>query len=485
MARNITAGLGGGPDSDAMSELEDKVHLERHSRIREFVAPVHSAKGGYQPTAPLERGGFNITPPYVADPFDNGVAELGNKARVRSRKPSKEPSESWSWFREIRTRFHNLSNRARVILGIIIILTLAGAVVGGVAGGLLPKNKQLGTVTTSNILSSSKLAATKWTDEKGNPVYTVYFQNLNGHLMMSQWAGVTKFWNVTNIRAALGASSESILPRNGTAIAVDHSPTGDSANLRFLNDAEHLDFVVGGRDGRWKLGDRTNLGAVAAPGSQIAALSDGCTSNCTNSSIILYQSEQQVVMTLRHKFATTSWDTYSWDQSVVKDVDSPLAIVPFRPDNSVSTDPVGQRVYMGINGRLVESVRNGSDAFAPFNRGQEFPLADPGSTEPYKSPWLSATSWASSPSAGLQNVLLALLFKNGSVVVHWYDQGKGAWLQGNPAVANVSAMAVHDGMRAYCVQQGVLREYLIDQSDPQRWTLNGNVTTTVGTGGNK
>ncbi len=106
---------------------------------------------------------------------------------------------------------------------------------------------------------------------------------------------------------------------------------------------------------------------------------------------------------------------------------------------------------------------------------KQWSLQDPGQ-DAYKAPWLSATSWNSTAQSGWDNILLAMLFSNGSIVVHWLDGPSNQWHMGFPSPRNVSALALHGDLRAYCVEGGQIKEYRIDKTKPATWSLSGNVT---------
>lgn len=75
-------------------------------------------------------------------------------------------------------------------------------------------------------------------------------------------------------------------------------------------------------------------------------------------------------------------------------------------------------------------------------------------------------------------MLIAILFDNGTVAVHWQDSVDAAWSMGLAPPTNVSALAVNFDLQAYCVTEGRIQEWQIDRSVPTDWTLIGNVTST-------
>lgn len=94
-------------------------------------------------------------------------------------------------------------------------------------------------------------------------------------------------------------------------------------------------------------------------------------------------------------------------------------------------------------------------------------------------PQVSAVSYAADPSnTSLDSMLIAVLFDNGTVAVHWQNSVDAAWNMGIAPAANLSALAVNFDLQAYCLTDGRIQEWQIDRSVPTNWTLIGNVTNT-------
>lgn len=91
-----------------------------------------------------------------------------------------------------------------------------------------------------------------------------------------------------------------------------------------------------------------------------------------------------------------------------------------------------------------------------------------------------ATSYALSDGQPLNNVLIAIVYDNGTIGQHYWpvsqpEQYKSA----SPTnVQGVTALAIADD-RAYCIVGDKIKEYRISWSNPGLWTPVGDVPTTV------
>ncbi|KAK3367706.1 hypothetical protein B0H63DRAFT_85220 [Podospora didyma] len=389
--------------------------------------------------------------------------------------------------------------------GLIFAVVIAAIIAGTLGGILSRRNSESDSSssaaaaddwnTTSNILRSSRLAAVSWVDAYRNNVSSIVFQGASGGLVLSQWNSSSNGWNATDISTALQAAGRAIVPMNGTSIAVDAPGVPDGSkgaflNVRFVNTANKPDYVVG--PGEWSLGTTSTYPDIPTVGaaSQLTSLTDTCLSGCSNSSVFLYEDMGQNLITLRNRVGDRNWNWTRFDDlsqiRVIPEPGAGLAATRFTPeymfgDSRYYPSPIGLRLYVDVSRQLQEYTwRGGRRDWV--HSDQSWPLTDPGTSgsDNYTSPRISATSWRQDEGQGWQNILVALLFGNGSIVLHSWDAGAKSWSTGFPSPTNVTALAIHDGLKAYCVQGGQVREYSIDRNNTSAWTLVGLVTTVVG-----
>ncbi len=74
-------------------------------------------------------------------------------------------------------------------------------------------------------------------------------------------------------------------------------------------------------------------------------------------------------------------------------------------------------------------------------------------------------------------VMFTVLYRNSTVAV-WWRPHNGSWEHGiAPTSSSISAVSLHEGLKAYALSGGVISEYDIDPASPAKWTFTQNVTT--------
>ncbi|KAF3055588.1 hypothetical protein GL218_07015 [Daldinia childiae] len=127
-------------------------------------------------------------------------------------------------------RICGLLPRTFYIVLAVVILIIIGAIAGGVAGGLSSSHSdssstpdpgpEPGTTENVNILSTSKLAASNWTDSQGNTHRHVFFQDPYNAIITRQWDSENKTWTTKNVSQLLSSSTTGpIHPIPGTSLA--------------------------------------------------------------------------------------------------------------------------------------------------------------------------------------------------------------------------------------------------------------------------
>lgn len=146
-----------------------------------------------------------------------------------------------------------------IVLAIVIVLAI-GAVAGGVAGGLVSRQNESSaassptpdtTTSNVNILNTSNLAASNWTDAQGIVHRSVFFQDPYSNIIARQWDSQNKTWGTRNIsRLMQSATGGPINPKPGTYLASASSDGGQTplyeVQLWFLetaNDEDTLSWV--------------------------------------------------------------------------------------------------------------------------------------------------------------------------------------------------------------------------------------------------
>ncbi|KAI1802366.1 hypothetical protein F4811DRAFT_400827 [Daldinia bambusicola] len=124
----------------------------------------------------------------------------------------------------------------KIVLAVAILIIIA-AIAGGVAGGLSSRSRssdsssgqdpEPGTTENVNVLSTSKLAASNFTDPQGHVHRHVFFQDPYGALISRQWDSENRTWTTRNLSQLMTSSTHgAIRPLPGTALA---SASADNA----------------------------------------------------------------------------------------------------------------------------------------------------------------------------------------------------------------------------------------------------------------
>jgi hypothetical protein len=325
--------------------------------------------------------------PYVADrkPANNYSDQSGNYAKDYSR-PYEEhnaPTE-----KPKRRGLCGLSLVVTWCIAVGIFLVIAGAVAGGVVGGLKSHNTTTvndggggnGSSGTSNSttgpttgpLANSELAALNWTDSTSTERRAVFYQK-NGALFLSQYFTGNKTWSSFNISALFKDSTTPLNVKVGTPLAVGgwstnvyDAATGTTGEnfligLYFL-DIENYITELNSRDEDllvWSQGDVRANSILTADNSRLAAIGHVCR-NCQNVLAVGYQDADRVATWTNN----SDWTSlYPMDQAYPG---TGLAAIPFGAadgDFSVANET---RFFYDSNGAVEVSIYN---KFG-FNKGE-------------------------------------------------------------------------------------------------------------------
>lgn len=404
-------------------------------------------------------------------------------------------------------------------------MVIVGVVLGATLGVVLPKKSSpsvaleneappsptptptnsSGTVSSA-VLDNSNIASFSTIDDFKNTLNGVLFQDPSGALMLSMWNSSTKAWNVTNVSAELNAQGEPINLKKGSPISVDYPDDplpglwGTFMNVRYVNAANNLQYAH-----QWWIKERgwvpwtvrttiyygDNVPSIME-GSQLSAVFTGCSVTCRKGSLLMYQDQSQSLVALYDTYGDPKWKRANfgnWVDSprLVPNRPGSLTVFKYTPSGSNATGPAGLRAYVDVSGRLQEYYSTGTTAMDKLSSWllgtANWPLSDEGvGSATYVPPKISGTSWGDEiNSSGVrlrENLLVTMLYNNGTVVVRW-RKDTSAWGVGFPAVTNISALTVTSAMKAYCIRNGKVEEYSINKNSPDKWDLVGEVPLTV------
>ncbi|KAL7619875.1 hypothetical protein AAE478_010421 [Parahypoxylon ruwenzoriense] len=187
----------------------------------------------------------------------------------------------------------------------LIILIVAGASAGGIAGGLLSRqnaqnNENLSPDSNniSPILTNSSIAASSLINAEGHTIRSVFFQDDSGAIIMRQWDSQTTTWktrNLTNL-LILDTDRPSISTYHGAPLAAAsfEFEAGDryTTGVWFLTPENGIQLV----DSRYSTFTENDINInilpseiYAAAGSGLAAAWQGCPYDCWGAWIVTFQ----------------------------------------------------------------------------------------------------------------------------------------------------------------------------------------------------
>ncbi|KAK3333367.1 hypothetical protein B0T19DRAFT_124081 [Cercophora scortea] len=457
-----------------------------------------AARGILAPT------GLRIIPYAVTDGWQGrqnlrlgptGRTELGTEnGQPTAHEGSEMGRQNRECFRKLQLRVLGRNKREGFYV-IIVILLACCAVLGGTIGRTLNNRRPLEASqqrppTAWQILPNSTLAAATWNDSSANTIcYTVFFQANSGALIVSQWNSSTNSWSTASINAALEAKGVSINALKGASLAASYPDVVTDPKSDFLirvhyvspqNKLQHVCNNSPNEPSRWEADAMvySNASSVVS-GGQISTYFDYCSTGCSrrNSSAVLYEDETQNIVMLMNIEPATIWQPVQ-APFIAPMPNAALAMAKFGAADDV--DPPASKIYVDISQYMMEYTFPRTEPETWNNETGCFPLSTAAN---YQSPRIAATAFHPDPSSDLEKMLITALSSDGTITVHWSNSTNGpnstskSKLLASPI--GVSALAVHSGMRAYCIEQGEIREYSIDRADPSSWSLVGVVYSTT------
>lgn len=190
-----------------------------------------------------------------------------------------------------------LSRRRFYLVLAIGVLVIIGAIVGGLAGGLLSRQHNSTPHPNVNILNISKLASSNSTDSNGNIHRTVFFQDTNNAIIARRWDSQNRTWETSNLTEMMRESRTPLNPLPGTPLASASRNWNavDEVHLWFLAPDSYISSLyLASPDTKsnndWKYDSLNDSQIRTRSGSQLAAMWQRCSAeNCTGSWLVAYQ----------------------------------------------------------------------------------------------------------------------------------------------------------------------------------------------------
>lgn len=279
------------------------------------------------------------------------------------------------------------SNTRKKWLIIVAIVVFVCALAGGLAGGLLSRNRSgasntddatadnattstptnATTPSSTGPLALSQLASLNWTDSSQVLRRAVFYQ-YDDALFLSQYHQSNESWTAHNISDVFEREGISINAKQGTPLATAATSIDDinagltdfTATLFYIDTDNYIqELVCNDEDllSSWSLGDLQNHNIKAAENSNLAALAYFCPNDgkaylCNNQFTIMYQAEDQNIMFV----GATAWEpsklAAGWPGGGV-------AMYPFASDDGTNITDVSEiRFYYQTNTIIELSIQN-------------------------------------------------------------------------------------------------------------------------------
>ncbi|KAI0843119.1 hypothetical protein F5Y06DRAFT_256950 [Hypoxylon sp. FL0890] len=382
-----------------------------------------------------------------------------------------------------------LSPRIFYLILVGIILIILGAIAGGVAGGLTSKKSESSPAPASdttpapapdttrnvNILDTSKLAASNWTDLQGFTRRSVFFQDPYNAIIARQWESQNKTWTTRNVSQLMQSSTSGpIHPIPGTSLASASSDskagpmyevrlcfsefTGNNQTISWVSSINPIinpDFWVY---------DAHDPGIPTWNGTQFAVAWQRCPAdNCAGFWTLVFQGQEGYIRVSN----SSNWtnNTRPVVRTNVVSAGASLALVPT------------------LNGAYVDGMilatqrRPGSIGQSTFVGDWNW-KEDDGTILDNVDPTLTR-QFAVTAMDNWNEALFVALSTNGSIRG---ARGNGTAYNAIPEInlaqgqsTNFSAIAMTMDAMFYGISDDQIWEYSVDISDPSTFTLVGKV----------
>ncbi|KAI3335285.1 hypothetical protein F4824DRAFT_501250 [Ustulina deusta] len=366
-----------------------------------------------------------------------------------------------------------------VIFGVLAI----GAIAGGVAGGLASSRRQhnsaepnntssnggnLTNVTSSRILSTSKLSATNWTDPNGYTRRFVFFQDASSAIIARSWNAQNGTWTTNNLTDIFRTSRAPINPLGpSTPLA--------SASLSFSNTQNQLylwymapDNTIAGvavqdlvdAPEEWTVNPLNGATLEAYPGSQLAAAWNRCWGSCAGYWALAYQRPGDAAINVANGSNPSHASLAIESDSVV--LGSSLALTP-----EVQLDSASVSRLTMMSESLSTSVSGKAQKSTYITSWEHDGGLLPGTTLPAPSPTLQ---FAITLLDNLRTVVFLALLPNGTVTGSYfrahYIMILSVDFRGGPSNLNFTAIATSEEAMFYGISQDEIHQYSVNDTDP-------------------
>ncbi|OTA93540.1 hypothetical protein M434DRAFT_11601 [Hypoxylon sp. CO27-5] len=361
-----------------------------------------------------------------------------------------------------------------------VILVILGAIAGGVAGGLTSSRTSRSSPTPDsdavrnvNILSTSKLAASNWTDPQEVTHRSVFFQDPYNAIIARQWDSQNNTWTTRNVSQFMQSSTSGpINPIPGTSLASASSDsragsmyevrlwfselTGNAQTISWVNSNNPIgnpDFWVYNASGlpTWN-------------GTQLAVAWQRCPrDSCAGFWTLAYQGREGYI-----RIANSSDWTNNTRPVVRTNVVSAGASLALVPTLNVTY----------VDGMILATQRRpesiGRSTFVGYWNWKE----DDGTILDDVDPTLTR-QFAATAMNNWNEALFVALSTDGSIRgVRWDGNAYNAIPEINLAQGqstNFSAIAMTTDAMFYGISDDQIWEYSVDTSDPSTFTLAGKI----------
>ncbi|RYP07518.1 hypothetical protein DL764_002447 [Monosporascus ibericus] len=383
-----------------------------------------------------------------------------------------------------------------IILGVALIIII-GAIAGGVGGAMASKdgeNQEAASAEPGNgdstdstnstttemddridILPSSRLTSSNWTDPDGFIHRIVFFQDAHNALVAREWDSENRTWATTNITGLFAPTTAPLNPVSGTPLAsaaITHEGRFE-IHLWFLDPTSlirsvaHLDTL--NPSDRWQVDSLDEAVLETRPGSLLAAAwQRPWVDGKAGSFAVAYQRPSDGAI----KVANSShWETsdVAVESNFVVD-NSSLAIIPQRRETFLD------RMQLVTQG-LANSETTGPMQLTNYDAGwavDEQQVLVRGIPLPSKKQQFAITMWDD-----WSNYLYVGLLDGGELTASHYDGSSFNSIDtinfsGGPERNFTAISMTLDGM-LYAISSDEILEYSVDTSSPSNLRFVGTV----------
>ncbi|KAI0171104.1 hypothetical protein BJ166DRAFT_589190 [Pestalotiopsis sp. NC0098] len=412
-----------------------------------------------------------------AVPGQNLHQGTGTAAAWTSAEANESPAAEKSQQGGKRQRICGLERRSFIWAALLAVVLLAAALAGGLAGGLTHRSSSssnnTGSASHVNVLATSSLAASNWTDGQGYDHRIVFFQDPGASLVARRWDSQNRTWSTSNVTASAANSATPLTAAAGTSLAAAALdwPNAYNVHVYFLDPwdvvrSAYCDSPVQLPD-LWKNDTLGSTTIRALSGSKLAAIW-ARDANATQVGLwtVAWQGPDRGFIKVAN-FSDYSTAVTAVDANKVAGNTS-LVLVPQYGGDQESLGLISQSISSSTDGPFQVSSWNQTWNKNPDDVISDIPL-------PAQKQHVAATKWGN-----WARTLVYVLLGDGSMRGSWWedeaDQNALSSLdfQGGPA-ANFSAIAMTLDAMFYGINGDEIHEYSVDENDASKLTHVGRI----------